>query len=146
MPVAWSFDVFFDLHLNKRLIKQSWRRWFETQSSSLWRHCNVLVAFQLLVWQPRTDTWNLRVMRIVPVILLPCVKSPKHLVQHFRSLTSEYSKWTSRSLQSVKRLLPKAYDKIRLSTRSVSVRFCWQTHNPCCSCSEDILCCPNRSC
>ena len=25
-PVMWSFDVFFDLHLNKRLIKQS-RRW-----------------------------------------------------------------------------------------------------------------------
>ena len=35
-----SFDVFFDLRPNKRLSKQSWRRWFETQSRSLWRHCN----------------------------------------------------------------------------------------------------------
>ena len=26
--------------LNKQLIKQSRRRWFETQSCSLWRHCN----------------------------------------------------------------------------------------------------------
>ena len=31
--------VFFDLRLNKRLSKQSWGWWFETQSGSLWRHC-----------------------------------------------------------------------------------------------------------
>ena len=36
-----SFDVFFDLRLNKRLNKQSRRRWFETPSRSLLRHCNV---------------------------------------------------------------------------------------------------------
>ena len=29
-PVTWSFDVFFDLGLNKRLSKQSWGWWFET--------------------------------------------------------------------------------------------------------------------
>ena len=39
-PVARSFDVFFDLRLNKRLSKQSRRLWFETQSRSLWRYCN----------------------------------------------------------------------------------------------------------
>ena len=39
-PVTWSFDVFFDLRLNKRLSKQSRRRWFETPSRSLWHHCN----------------------------------------------------------------------------------------------------------
>ena len=33
-------SVFFDLRLNKRLSKQSWGRWFETPSHSLWRHCN----------------------------------------------------------------------------------------------------------
>ena len=32
--------VFFDLHLNKRLSKQSWCRKFETLSRPLWRHCN----------------------------------------------------------------------------------------------------------
>ena len=32
--------VFFDLRLNKRLSKQSKRRWFETPSHPLWRHCN----------------------------------------------------------------------------------------------------------
>ena len=41
-PVTRSFDVFFDLRLNKRLSKQSRRRWFGTPSRSLWRHCNVV--------------------------------------------------------------------------------------------------------
>ena len=39
-PVTRGFDVFFDLRLFKRLSKQSWGWWFETSSSSLWRHCN----------------------------------------------------------------------------------------------------------
>ena len=39
-PVTQSFDVFFRLRLNKRLRKQSWGRWFERPSRSLWRHCN----------------------------------------------------------------------------------------------------------
>ena len=40
-PVIRSFDVSFDLHLNKRLSKQSSGWWFEMLSRSLWRHCNV---------------------------------------------------------------------------------------------------------
>ena len=36
----WSFDVFVDLRLSKRVSIQLRRRWFETPSSSLWRHCN----------------------------------------------------------------------------------------------------------
>ena len=40
-PVTRSFDVFFDLHLNKRLSKQSWGWWFQTPSHPLWRHCNL---------------------------------------------------------------------------------------------------------
>ena len=39
-PVTRSFDVFFDLRLNKRLSKQSWGWWFETPSRPLWRHRN----------------------------------------------------------------------------------------------------------
>ena len=40
-PVTRSFDVFFDLHQNKRLNKQplGWR--FETPSRPLWRHSNM---------------------------------------------------------------------------------------------------------
>ena len=44
-PVTRSFDVFFDLRLNKRLSKQSWGWWFETPSRPLWCHCNVLHGF-----------------------------------------------------------------------------------------------------
>ena len=39
-PVTRSFDVFFDLRLNKRLRKQSWGWWFDTLLCPLWRHCN----------------------------------------------------------------------------------------------------------
>ena len=39
-PVTRSYKVFFDLRLNKWLSKQSRRRWFETPSRSLWRHCD----------------------------------------------------------------------------------------------------------
>ena len=59
-PVTRSFDVFFDLHLNIRLSKQSWGWWFETPSSSLWllsSHHSILtyrsviaVLLQFLVW------------------------------------------------------------------------------------------------
>ena len=39
-PSTRSFDVFFDMRLNKRLSKQSGCWWFETPSRSLWRQCN----------------------------------------------------------------------------------------------------------
>ena len=42
-PVTRSFEVSFDLRLNKRLSKQSWGWWFETPSRSFWRHRNDIV-------------------------------------------------------------------------------------------------------
>ena len=41
-PVTRSFDVFFDLRLNKRLSKQPWGWW-------LWRHCND--GIECVVWK-----------------------------------------------------------------------------------------------
>ena len=41
-PVTRSFDLFFDLRLNKPLSKQPWGWWFETLSRSLWRHRNAV--------------------------------------------------------------------------------------------------------
>ena len=46
-PVTRSFDVFFDLRLNKRLSKQSWGWWFETLSQALWRQCNAPVNVRI---------------------------------------------------------------------------------------------------
>ena len=48
-PVTRSFDVLFDLCLNKRLSKQWWGWWFETSSRSLWRQCNERHWFYLVL-------------------------------------------------------------------------------------------------
>ena len=45
-PVTRSFDVFFDLRLNKRLSKQPRCWWFETLSWSLWRHRNETIPLK----------------------------------------------------------------------------------------------------
>ena len=50
-PVTWSFDIFSDLGLSKRLDKHSRRRSFETPSRLLWRHCNVYRT-------PGQNTWS----------------------------------------------------------------------------------------
>ena len=39
-PATRIIHVRFALHLNKRLRRQSRRRWFEMSSRWLWRHCN----------------------------------------------------------------------------------------------------------
>ena len=49
-PVTQRFDVFFDLHRNKRSSKQLWGWWFETPSRSLWRHCNDTTRFHHYPW------------------------------------------------------------------------------------------------
>ena len=41
-PVTRCFSVFFDLHLNIWLSKQSQGWWFETLPCPLWHHCNAL--------------------------------------------------------------------------------------------------------
>ena len=46
-PVTRSFDVFFDMCLNKQLSKQTWGWGFKKPSRSLWRHRNVAVSFDV---------------------------------------------------------------------------------------------------
>ena len=48
-PVTRSFDVFFDLRLNKPL-KQPWGWWFEALSRPLWRHCNGKLFLESAGW------------------------------------------------------------------------------------------------
>ena len=52
-PVTRSFDIFFDLQLDKRLSKQRRHRWFETPSRWLWRHCN-----ESIPWVHDLVTWD----------------------------------------------------------------------------------------
>ena len=42
-PVTRSFNVFYDVRLNKQLSKHSRCRWFETPWHSLWRRCNPMI-------------------------------------------------------------------------------------------------------
>ena len=67
-PVTRSFDVFFDLRLNKRLSKQSRCWWFEMPLRPLWRHCNELHSSGLFHWHlgnrviaalPVTQHWKI---------------------------------------------------------------------------------------
>ena len=54
-PVMRSFDVFSDLRLNKRLRKQSWGWWFEPLSCLLWRHCNGLFCWAVILTLSKFD-------------------------------------------------------------------------------------------
>ena len=63
-PVTRSFDVFFDLLLNKRLSKQSWGWWFETLSRLLWRHRNDPLSHNsaeysdVITWKRSPHYWS----------------------------------------------------------------------------------------
>ena len=72
-PVTRDFDVFFDLRLNKRLRKQSRRRWFERHRAFL-RHSNDLDVQYSPYWRS-TDTLS-------------------HLHAHKRWLSSSTIHWT----------------------------------------------------
>ena len=74
-PVTRSFDDFFDQRLNKRLSKQSRRRWFETSSRSLWRHCNgkgnshsTATKFEQVIFPSIPNSMNIIFNSCTPVI------------------------------------------------------------------------------
>ena len=58
-----SFDVFFDLHLNRRLSKQSWGWWFETPSCPLWRHRNEVLNYANPLYDVATICHQVRWLR-----------------------------------------------------------------------------------
>ena len=64
-----SFDVFLDLHLNKRLSKQSWGWWFETPLHPLWHHCNELTEYAPHPTQMGKQYWvySLMVCNVISV-------------------------------------------------------------------------------
>ena len=75
-PVMRSFDVFFDLYLNKRLNTQSWGWWFKTPSPSLWRHCNEQSCFTTQIpydtfVRRRTESVFIEIMTLIFTKPLP---------------------------------------------------------------------------
>ena len=77
-PVTRSFDVFFDLHPNKRLSEKWWGWWFKTSSCPLWRHHNAY-------WWP--DTARTPVHKVLTLVRdeiyikcrLDCRYSPRNI-------------------------------------------------------------------
>ena len=58
-PITRSFGVFFDLHLNERLSKQSCGWWFGMPSRSLWCHCNDgSLYIKSMPHARRTERWK----------------------------------------------------------------------------------------
>ena len=76
IPLTKASDTelwcFFDLILNKRLSKQSRRRWFDTPSCSLWRHCNGIINKMVAILQmafSNTFFWNENLGNVTLIIL-----------------------------------------------------------------------------
>ena len=66
-PVTQRFDAFFDLHLYKRLSKQSIRWWFEMQLRPLWCHCDVIFdRWNLLSWPVMHGSLEGEIIRFIP--------------------------------------------------------------------------------
>ena len=88
-PVTWRFDALFDLRLNQQLCKQWRRRWFETASRSLWRHCN---ASHLLLCgqQYVTDTTDFRFITIEYYTILNTILKRKDTTKYRESTVYWY--------------------------------------------------------
>ena len=57
-PVTRSFDVFFDLRLNKQLRKQLSGWWIETPLRSFLRHCNGVMFLSSLIHSRCQCAWQ----------------------------------------------------------------------------------------
>ena len=75
-PVTRSFEVFFDLRMNKQLSKQSWGWWFETISCPLWRQCNVPDIAECISLKPQDGfslfevLWNYLKLQLCNVMVI----------------------------------------------------------------------------
>ena len=86
-PMTRSFDVFLELHLNKRLSKQWWGWWFETPSRQSWHRCNAFDSVQRfwnIVWQYIKHRRN---------------RGPKHYIAEFAK-NHEIKHWVPRGNSS----------------------------------------------
>ena len=96
-----GFGVFFDLHLNKRLSKQSWGWWFEAPSRLLWRH-GMETLSAILTFCEEIHWWiSPQRAKIADIILFLCcypeqaveqtVKLPSFFLRYDAKMT--YVKW-----------------------------------------------------
>ena len=79
--VTRSCDVFFDLRLDQQLSKQWRRRWFDTPSRSLWRHCYGQVRKFMIPHEVSSAAKLL--LRSFDLHIVPGVNLPLRFSQHF---------------------------------------------------------------
>ena len=87
-PVTWSFDVFFDLCLNKPLHKESWGWWFEMPSRSLWRHRNAMEqnTYEGLRVRYRVSLWVQNMIFVLLQLFL-------YYMEYLALLELKFSNW-----------------------------------------------------
>ena len=102
--VTRSFDVFFDLRLNKRLSELSWGWWFGAPPRPFWRHCNDIVRTGGKI---RTHKWCADSWVWLEVSLSPGLSLEREL---------DPSCWTRSSVLEVNLLLPIANTAAGVST------------------------------
>ena len=101
-PVMRSFDVFFDLRLNKCLSKQPRRQWFQMSSRSLWRNCNGFVLFwfgyvcslmrHLVIYLSTFLHWNENVFILMKFLSLSALKVVNLTVQQLANISSKWQR------------------------------------------------------
>ena len=77
-PMTWSFDVFFDLRLNKRLSKQTWGWWLETLSCPFWRHRNATGEFT-----HKRSVIRRAFLHEDVIMKLSCITQPTNKISYF---------------------------------------------------------------
>ena len=118
-PVTRNFDAFFDLRQNKRVSRQSKRRWLETPSRSLWRHCKLVswqrdliiqdVVHPLQMWFVRSKSGLLILTAVCSLQIWCSIQPPPPpdisilICSHYTDILS--LKYTTRSLRSPLRFL-----------------------------------------
>ena len=100
-PVTQSFDVFFDLCINKQLKKQSRGGWLETLSRPLWRHCHEKenITRSCSEWSVRFPFWTASIMHDFVRLRGPyCL--PRRVISHL--FNNRYTNRTDQRLMSCK--------------------------------------------
>ena len=113
LPVTRSFDIFFDLHLNKRLSKQSRGRWFEMPSRSLWRYCNARTT------PTRRKSWTY--MEQHAVFATKCIFSAFEFRYFCHIATSDILKSISMSLHTLSYSPLQCYTHVKITSVFMSL-------------------------
>ena len=119
-PVSWSFDVFIDLRLYKRMSKQWWGWWFETPSCPVWRHCNWTMATMVGVCSNHCDHCLRRMTTMVGVFNKHC----GHCLRRMATMVGVFNKHRS--------LLPRMTSIVGVSNNPLWLLFTKDQNNGWC--------------